>query len=371
MPKKQDQSHRCLLNIFISCFRVVSTLFISYFRINTKDSHLPTIRNTMATTTITPPYADEYLAAEALAGGRFVLTGSVQDIRNGFDATFSAMKNMLPPPGYEVSKQDTVTPDGVHIRVYTPIDLPPGSPTGLYIHSGGWSCGSIDHEDHISRHLALQVPCRLVSVEYKLAPENPFPAGLEDCLSAWKWMVNQETFAPNKFFVVGGSAGGNLALTTALSLLDSNPPLEQTKMPRAVFALCPGICMVQAMPKLPPSLRPFERPDAYGDSAAINKSSLETCGAAYIGSNDPANPLISPIFHPRLKDLPFVYFTTSNKDPANDEAKMLRHRLEELKVESVMKQYDGYPHFFHMLPMLKMTQTFYEDLAGAVRERCS
>lgn len=96
-----------------------------------------------------------------------------------------------------------------------------------------------------------------------------------------------------------------------------------------------------------------------------------TCSiAAYMGSHDARNPLISPIFHPVLAGLPPVYLTTSDKDPANDEAKMFHHRLTDVGVKSVLKEYDGYPHFFHAFPTLEITERFHVDLKEAVRREC-
>lgn len=317
-----------------------------------------------------PPYADEWLAAEALSGGgRFVLHGTIPMIREQLNGFFATAKSLAPPPSDDVSTSSDKTPEGVEVRVYTPANLPADAPTGVFFHSGGWSGGSIDHEDHITRRLALDVPCRLVSVEYRLAPEHPFPAGLDDCVSAYKWTVNNPSFTSSKgkFFIVGGSAGGNLTITTTLKLLEA--PLDASLMPKAIFPICPATCMLPAMKSLPAELQAYEKPDAYGDAAAIDKTSVRTCGDAYTGSNDPAHGLISPVFHAKLGHLPPVYMTTTNKDPLYDDAKILKHKLDELGVSCTMREYDGYPHFFHALPILKTTAQFNQDLAEAVREK--
>lgn len=337
--------------------------------------------------TATSAYAEEWLAAEALGGGRMTLHGTVQEIRAQFDDQFASIKNMLPPPSYEVEKFDDHTSEGIAVRIYKPASLLPGSPTGLYIHSGGWTCGSIEHEDHLCRQLARDVPCTLVSVEYRLAPEHPFPAALEDCVAAYKWMVgNTLLLSSGDFFIVGGSAGGNLTLATTLRLLEENEPVHTR--PRTIFALCPGVVMAQAFESVPPELKIFARAAACSDSALISKEVIRTCcgtarevrslydvadrrAEAYIGSNEPANPLLSPLFHEDLARLPPIYITTSDKDPLNDEAEMLNHKLASLDVDVAIKRYPGYPHFFHALPMLNMTKTFNEDLAQAVREQCS
>ncbi|KAK4624447.1 Versiconal hemiacetal acetate esterase [Fulvia fulva] len=382
-----------------------------------------------------------------MSGGRSVVTGTIEEIRAEFNKFFAAIGTMVPPPENSVSTVDERTAEGVSVRVYTPADLPHSAHTGLYIHCGGWVCGSIDHEHHLARELALDVPCRLVSVDYRLAPEHPLPAALDDCVSAWNWISSAPGFTNSKLSVVGGSAGGHLILTTTLKLLSTaNTPRLPTaifslcpsvcmlqayssiphsahtglyihcggwvcgsidhehhlarelaldvpcrlvsvdyrlapehplpaalddcvsawnwissapgftnsklsvvggsagghliltttlkllstantpRLPTAIFSLCPSVCMLQAYSSIPTELQHFLHPDSiYQDAATINRSTTLTCGAAYIGgSNDPANPLITSIFHEQLKSLPPAYLTTSGKDPLNDEARMLQ-----------------------------------------------
>lgn len=224
------------------------------------------------------PYAAEWLAFEEATGGHMVLTGDVHSIRAQFDGLTAAMASMVPPADDSVSTSEHTTAEGVAIRVYKPRDAKPGLPTGLYIHAGGWSCGSVDGEDHIARQIAASVPCVLVSPEYRLAPEHPFPAALEDTTSAYRWMASSANSLggdANKLFTVGGSAGGNLSLTTALKIMDDEDSAGTLK---GVFALCPGTMMPQATSSLPEDLKPYSHPDAYGDAAMIDVPVYTTCG---------------------------------------------------------------------------------------------
>ena len=314
-----------------------------------------------------PPYAEEWLAAEAMSGGRSVLSGSIPEMRTQFRQLFDASKASFPAINPEtVTTAHGKTSQGVIVHMYTPANPPANAPTGLYIHSGGWTLGSIEHEEHLARALALDVPCRLISVEYGLAPENPFPAAIEDCVSAWDWIARQSHVQTDNMFIVGGSAGGNLTLATALRLLDIGHPHQ----PKAIFSICPMVCMPQAYSKLPADLQQFLRPEGfYSDAAAINEETAVICSKAYIGDHDPADPGISPIFHDKLGGLPPVYLTTSDKDPLNCDAEMMEYKLKRLGVDVELKEYKGYPHFFHVLP-LKATQRFNDDLAAAIRKRC-
>jgi acetyl esterase/lipase len=114
-------------------------------------------------------------------------------------------------------------------------------------------------------------------VDYRLAPEYPFPAAVEDCASAYRWMVEvaKEIGGDHeKLFTVGGSAGGNLALSTALKIIDDGWSAGRLE---GVFALCPGTYMPQAADMLPEELKQYDHPDAYPDAALINKEVYATC----------------------------------------------------------------------------------------------
>ena len=228
------------------------------------------------------PYADEWLAFEDASGGRFCCSGSGLDVREQFNGLQGQLMSQIPPPTDEVVTADYTTDQDVPVRVYKPADAPLGLPLGLYIHSGGWVSGSVDGEDHLLRQLALAVPCVLASPEYRLAPENPFPAALDDCVSAYKFMAAAaENLGGDvtKLFIVGGSAGGNLTLTTALSILAPDLPEDGAVAPRGVFALCPGVVMTKAISKLPEDLKALENgAEAYADVAMIGKEAVESCG---------------------------------------------------------------------------------------------
>jgi versiconal hemiacetal acetate esterase len=223
------------------------------------------------------PYAEEWLAFEAVTGGRTVLKGDIFAMREQFNGLTAAMASMAPPPDDSITTSEHKTADGVAVRAYKPKDAAPGLPIGLYIHSGGWCFGSVDAEDALARQVARSVPCILVSPEYRLAPENPFPAALEDTSSTYRWMATSaESLGGdvNKLFTIGGSAGGNLALTTALKVLDEKSSSGTLK---GIFALCPGTMLPQAISSLPEDLRPFSNPDAYQDAAMIDVEVVESC----------------------------------------------------------------------------------------------
>jgi acetyl esterase len=116
----------------------------------------------------------------------------------------------------------------IRIRICTPKTGKPGEmPAGLFFHTGGFVFGDLDTDDPQCRYLADKSGCILVSVDYRLAPENRFPGAYEDAISAWEWLVaNAGSLGADgkRFVVAGGSAGGNLTANVVRYARDSGGP---------------------------------------------------------------------------------------------------------------------------------------------------
>src|SRR5262249_34672642 len=116
--------------------------------------------------------------------------------------------------------------DGVPVRIYRPSDAP-ALPVVVYLHGGGWTIGSVEHFDPIVRQLANASGAIVVSVDYRLAPEPPYPTPLADCWHAVQWVAaHAAEFGgdPTRIAVAGDSAGGNLAAVCALLARDAGGP---------------------------------------------------------------------------------------------------------------------------------------------------
>jgi len=173
---------------------------------------------------------DAFLAASGPRG----LAG-IADVaarRAAFAELMAAGAAAAPPPSDDVVAEDMAVPGppgapDVRVRVYRPAGPVDALPGLLYIHGGGMVIGSPDTEDPISRRLAAEVPCVVVSVDYRLAPEHRHPAAVEDCFAALEWMAGQSEplgLDPARLVVYGGSAGGLLAAATALLARDRGGP---------------------------------------------------------------------------------------------------------------------------------------------------
>ena len=179
------------------------------------------------------PPLDEMLAV--LPGG----FNSIPDIvarREVFNQALAAIK---PPPNPNVTHEDRAVPGpegapDITVRVYRPKGAGRTLPGVYYIHGGGMILGNVDSEDAVAEQVCEQVGAVVVSVEYRLAPEDPHPAQSEDCYAGLVWMVRHAEalgFGPDRLAVYGGSAGGGLTIATALLARDRGFPAIRFQMP--------------------------------------------------------------------------------------------------------------------------------------------
>ncbi len=177
------------------------------------------------------PIRDPQLVA-GLAGFEQAVPGGINldDIpatRRILDGLNAAMAAMAPAiPGVVTSDHHAPGPEGapaVLVRIYQPEDRPATLPALLWIHGGGYVLGSVDGDDLKAKILCLSLNCVVASVEYRLAPEHPFPAPVEDCYAALKWLAaSAEEFGVNRARIAigGASAGGGLAAGLGLLVRD-------------------------------------------------------------------------------------------------------------------------------------------------------
>jgi len=136
-------------------------------------------------------------------------------------------------PEQVASAQDQHSPGGVPVRVYEPLEPGAGTGTGsgstlMYLHGGGWVVGDVDTHDPLARRVTNATGARVVSVDYRLAPEHPFPAALDDAEEVLHWLWTQDPGRP--LAVAGDSAGGGLAAGVALRARDKQIPLAAQLM---------------------------------------------------------------------------------------------------------------------------------------------
>jgi acetyl esterase len=263
-------------------------------------------------------------------------------------------------PVYEVVDREVPGPDGqLPVRLYRPQDGGQAMPTLVYFFGGGWTLGSIDTSDGICRSLANLVPCQVITVGYRLAPEHPFPAAVQDCYAATRWIAaHHKEFGidPERLAVAGDSAGGNLATVTTLLARERGEP------GLAAQALIYPNTKYQADTE---SMRDND------DPALFNRRSVAWYWRHYLTSaDDGANPLVSPLLAEDLTGLPPALVITAEYDPLRDEGEQYAARLRAAGVPVQATRYGGMVHgFFAMSGILDGGRRALDEVASYLRDR--
>ena len=249
-------------------------------------------------------------------------------------ATGNAAWNVAPPALAAVRDLTCPGPAGtVGLRHYRPVEAA-RLPVIVYLHGGGWTFCSLDTHDRLVRLLARESGSAVVSVDYRLAPEHPFPAPLEDCLAAIRWLREDGAglgIEPGRMVLAGDSAGANLALACLLRLRDAGEPL-----PRGA-ALLYGC--YQARLDTPSHQR-------FGDgSYHLSTERMGWFWRNYLGGPSRADPLAEPL-HAALEGLPPLYLTAAALDPLADDTRALARRLADTGVPHDVVECPGVVHGF-------------------------
>lgn len=196
-----------------------------------------------------------------------------QQARDHFHQLWSQIEPLLPAPDAAVRTEDVFIQPDQRIRIYTPAKAAAEAssplPVGLYIHCGGWYSGSIDIEDFLCRNVAENAGIILFSPDYRLAPENPYPAGFEDVCRAYEWMHDHAaTYGGDaqRKFTMGGSAGGNLSACVAVKYA-AHETLRVSGFISACLPACDPKC-------LPEKYRPRFTPELYPNAPMVGSETL-------------------------------------------------------------------------------------------------
>jgi acetyl esterase/lipase len=245
----------------------------------------------------------------------------------------------------------------VRVRVYRPAGAAGPLPGVLYIHGGGFCVGSIETEHLGAAAAAGSAEAVVVSVDYRLAPENPFPAGLEDCYAALVWTVanaGELGIDAGRVAVMGGSAGGGLAAGTALLARDRGGP-------RLCF-------QVLNIPELDdrletPSMQQFT------DTPLWNRPNAVVSWRHYLGDafGGDVSPYAAPARAEDLRGLPPAYISTMEYDPLRDEGIRYAMRLLEHGVSVELHQYPGTFHGSSLMTGAEVSRRSNEEMLGALR----
>jgi acetyl esterase/lipase len=258
--------------------------------------------------------------AQSLASKRFVW-----EMRLGFLEIWSRFSHAPTDLAYEPVAAGGVRAEWV---------VPPGASEGralLYLHGGGYVICSPDTHREMVAHLARASGCRVLLLDYRLAPEFPFPAAVEDAVAAYRWLLAQG-YPARGLAVAGDSAGGGLTVAALVAFRYLGLP-----MPGAAVCFSPWTDLACTGETL--ASKASEDP-------IVSRPLLEQLAQTYLAGADPRSPLASPLYAD-LRGLPPLLVQVGTAETLLDDSRRLADRCREAGVEVSLEEWEGMPHVWH------------------------
>ncbi len=241
-------------------------------------------------------------------------------------------------------------------RLYVPTDAPPSGPLLVFFHGGGWVYGDLDSHDAPCRFLAERSGVRVLAVDYRLAPEHPFPAAVEDALQAYQWVVKNAASIgadPDRLAVGGDSAGGNLAAVTAIAAAEDGLPLAFQLL------VYPGTDMRGGA----------ESRSMFGEGFYLTKQFMDVAKDHYTPETAlHEDPRVSPLLAEIPSGLAPAYVVTAGFDPLRDEGEAYARKLAEAGVTVELHRFPDQVHgFFNVVGVGRTSRAANAEIAAKLR----
>jgi acetyl esterase/lipase len=247
--------------------------------------------------------------------------------------------------------EELTLPSGAGIRLFRPVGVTGRGPALLWIHGGGYVIGRAAQDDALCRRYARELGATVASVEYRLAPEYPYPASIEDCYSALQWLVKLPSVDPSRVAIGGASAGGGLAAALALHTKDRGE--------------IPLVAQLLVYPMLDDRTVDREELDHEGHRL-WNKSSNKFGWSAYLGGADPE--VAVPARREDLSGLPATWLGVGTFDLFHDEDLAYAERLKAAGVPCEVEVVTGAFHGFDgIAPKAEVSQSFFKSQCALLR----
>jgi acetyl esterase/lipase len=259
--------------------------------------------------------------------------------------------DVRPPELAEVRDLDVPGADGrIAARLYRPNGADAPGPCTFFMHGGGYVIGDLETHDRLCRRLAANSGARVLAVDYRLAPEHLWPAGVEDCLAAFDWLAgpgaDEVGALPDRLAVAGDSAGGGLAATLAQSRR------TQICFQLLIYPLLQLVDRRKAKPK-------------FIEGHLLSSFTLDQIMRAYLSDPDQASDLtVSPLLNNDLAGLPPAHIIAAELDPLLDEGQAYRDRLTAAGVPVSYAVGKALPHgYFNLTAVLPGARKIVDETA--------
>jgi epsilon-lactone hydrolase len=274
---------------------------------------------------------------------------AMQDLIDGFRARQKAEAGQTPPPlderraTFAPAGSLHPVPDDVQVTDVNADGVPahwldaPGADTGrvlLFMHGGGFELGSVRSDGELAARLGRASGMRVLFPEYRLAPEHPFPAAIDDVMTAWRWLRDGQGLSVSSLAVVGDSAGGGLAVSLLVATRDAGEAL-----PAAAVLMSPTGDLTSSGDSMTTRAEqdPFSTP-----------AMLRQFAADYLAGADPKTPLASPLFA-SLTGLPPLLIQVGTADLLLSDSQRLAAAASEAGVDVTLEVGEGLPHVYQIL----------------------
>lgn len=304
------------------------------------------------------PDCKALIDALTAAGGVFEKPDALQ-----MRAAYRKTNDIYTPPAPELARvEDGSVPQAgnapaVPIRVYQPKNIANPAPGYVFLHGGGWILGDLETHDALCRFLAVRTDAVVVSVDFRLAPEHPYPAAVDDCERAWDHVHNNAAafgIDPARMAMGGDSAGGNLAAAVCRRLRDKGRPgplIQHLIYPATDFTTDEGSMQQNA------------------DGYVLTRERIHSMASIYLGTPDKAfEPDASPLLAKDLSGLPPALVQVAGYDPLRDQGIAYAEKLEAAGVPVRLIQYPTVVHgFMRMIKPVALAQVAIDEAAAHLR----
>lgn len=225
----------------------------------------------------------------------------------------------------------------------------------LYLHGGGYVIGSPRSHRHLAEALARSAGISCLLPDYRLAPEHPFPAAVDDALAAYRWVLEEKKITPGRIAIAGDSAGGGLTVATLVSSREARLP-----SPGAGVCISPwtDLTCSAASYRIKAAVDPM-----------VNLPDITAMARDYLGAADPRTPLASPLFAD-LRSLPPLLIHVGSEEVLLDDASGLAERARAAGVEATLEVWEQMIHVWHwFLPWLDEARAAVDKIGGFLRSR--